>query len=365
MSPVHYNADQFPPDPRLDWRRLAPLIAPAAAAVAKYDSLLAKLPDPRSLLAVTRVQEAVQSSRIENIYASVQTVLELEAGVAPENRYAREDAREVLNYLAAERHAIELLGKSPLTLQVVREAHALLLNGPRGRVKSPGEFRRAPVWIGGPRSTLATATFVPAPAAAVPDRMSAWERYLSANARDRLVQIAVQHAEFEAVHPFLDGNGRVGRMLIALLMWQQGLIRTPVFGLSVQVAARRGFYYDRLLGVSRDDDWTGWCLYFLDAVRAQAEDIAAVVTAILQLYQKLEQQVGEFARSRHVTPVLSALFARSVFRTSEFIDATGIPGRTARRLLARLKEHGVVEEIVPARGSRSAVLRFPELLKLL
>ena len=129
-----------------------------------------------------------------------------------------------------------------------------LLAGDRGLNKSPGAFRRAPVWIGGPGSTLETATFVPAPSSQVPDAMSTWERYIHAHAPDRLVQIAVQHAQFEAIHPFLDGNGR---LLIPLLMHQYRLIRTPVFGLSARIAPRRSFYYDGLLGVSRDDDWTG------------------------------------------------------------------------------------------------------------
>ena len=162
-----------------------------------------------------------------------------------------------------------MLTEQPLSLRVIREAHARLLAGDRGRGKSPGEFRHTPVWIGGPGSTPETATFVPAPAEQVPDGMSAWERYVHADPPDRLVQIAVQHAEFEAVHPFLDGNGRLGRMLIPLLMRQYGLIGTPVFCVSRQIASRRIFYYDGLLGVSRDDDWTGWCLYLLDTIRAQ------------------------------------------------------------------------------------------------
>ena len=365
MSPIHYQADSFPPDARLDWRRLAPVIGPAATALARYDSLLGTVPGALDFLSVLRIQEAVCSSRIENIYTSVGTVLELDAGVEPDNRYAGEDAREVLNYLAAERHAIALLGELPLSLRVVREAHGLLLRGPRGRGKSPGEFRRGPVWIGGPSSTLANAVFVPATAAEVPGRMSVWERYIHAGARDRLVQIAVQHAEFEAIHPFLDGNGRLGRMLIPLLLWKHGLLREPAFDLSLQIAARRGFYYDGLLGVSRDDDWTGWCLYFLDAVRARAEDGAALVTAILDLYRDYEQLVGRITRAGDLEPALKALFSRPVFRTSEFIALTGLSARTARRLVARLTEQGVLEEIASSRGSRPAVMRFPELIALL
>lgn len=363
MPPVHYQPDGFPPEDRLDWRRLIPLIGPTATAVARYDSLLRTVPSAHATLAALRVQEAVSSSRIENIFTSVTEVLETDAGLEPANPYSHEDANEVLNYLAAERRAAEMLPEKPLSLRVIREAHGRLLAGDRGRGKSPGRFRRSPVWIGGPGSTLETATFVPAPAEQVPDRMSAWERHVNADSPDRLVQVAVQHAEFEAVHPFLDGNGRLGRMLIPLLMRQYGLIGAPVFSISRQIAPRRIFYYDALLGVSRDDDWTGWCLYLLDAIRAQAQEGAATIRTMLDLRAEVESHLARRTRARLVDTALDRLFANPVFRAGEFAAAGGIPSRTARRMLSRLRDKGVLEEAVPAKGRRSAVLRFPRLLE--
>ena len=364
MPPVHYKRGSFPPDARLDWRRLVPLIGPAAAAIARYDSLLGAVPHPQSLLAVLRVREAVQSSRIDNIYTSIATVLAQKAGVEPENEHARDDAREILNYLEAERGAITRLKEGPMSPGVVREAHSLLLTGPRGRGKSPGEFRSGAAWIGAPDATLDTATFVPPPPAAIPDAMRAWGRYIGADVRDRLVQIAAQHAEFEAVHPFVAGNGRLGRMLIPMLMWKRGLIRLPFYCLSVRVSARRGFYFDRLLGVSRDDDWTGWSMYFLDEMRVQAEHGTQTLGAILKLYRNLEQHPG-ITRARYRSSLLNALFARPVFLASDFIANTGIPARSARRLLARLEQMGVVEVTFPARGRRAAVMQFTRLLKVI
>jgi len=363
LPPVHYQPDGFPPEDRLDWRRLIPLIGPTAAAVARYDSLLRTVPNAHATLAALRVQEAVASSRIENIFTSVTEVLETDAGLEPANPYSQEDAGEVLNYLAAERRAAEMLAERPLSLRVIREAHGRLLAGERGRGKAPGDFRRAPVWIGGPGSTLETATYVPSPAGQVPDGMSAWVRYVNADSPDRLVQIAVQHAEFEAVHPFLDGNGRLGRMLIPLLMRQYGLIGAPVFCISRQIAPRRVFYYDALLGVSRDDDWTGWCLYLLDAIRAQAQEGAATIRTILELRTEAASHVARRTRARYVATALDRLFANPVFRASEFAAQGGIPSRTARRMLSRLRDKGVLEEVVPATGRRSAVLRFPRLLE--
>ncbi len=364
MPPVHYHEGRFPPDARLDWRRLAPLIGPAAAAVARYDAVLGALPDPRSLLAVPRIHEASHSSRIENIYAGVTSVLETEAGIEPENRYTRDDIRDVQNHLAAQNLLAGRPGSKPLSLGLVREAHAVLLDAPRGQKKSPGEFRREPVWIGRTGSTTETASFVGAQVPRIADAMSAWERYIHSDARDRLVQIAVQHAEFEAVHPFMDGNGPLGRMLIPHLMWRHGLIRMPVFCLSVMMASRQGIYFDRLLGVSRDDDWTGFCLYFLDAVRAQADHGVQVLTAILGLYRSTELRVRELTGDRGLRAALGALFSRPIFPASGFIVATGLPARSGRRLLAGLEESGTVEEIAPPRGRRPAVMRFPRLLKI-
>ncbi len=365
MSPVHYRSEGFPPEGRLDWRRLAPLIGPAAAAVARYDCVLARVPNARALLTGLRVREAVWSSRIENIHTSVTEVFEMRAGLAPTNPYVRDDTHEVGCLLAAERQVRKMLDELPLSLRIIREAHALLLAGPRGWSKSPGAFRRAPVWIGAPGSTPETATFVPAPANRVPDAMSRWERYIHADARDRLVQIAVQHAEFEAIHPFLDGNGRMGRMLIPVLMQKYGLIRTPVFGLSARIAARRSFYHDGLLGVSRDDDWTGWCLYALDAMRNQAREGAAAIEAILALRTEVEAVLPNRTRAHQPGPALDRLFAHPVFRVSDFVSVGDIPPRTARRLLWQLRSAEVLEEAAPASGRRSAVLGFPRLLEIL
>ncbi|MCY4646929.1 MAG: Fic family protein [Gammaproteobacteria bacterium] len=365
MSPVHYRSEGFPPEDRLDWRRLAPLMGPAAAAVARYDCALARVPTSRALLAGLRVREAVWSSRIEDIFTSVTEVLEMRAGLPPTNPYARDDAHEVVRHLAAERRMRKMLDELPLSPRIIRKAHSLLLTGPRGWSKSPGAFRRAPVWIGAPGSTLETATFVPAPANQVQDAMSAWERYIHADARDRLVQIAVQHARFEAIHPFLDGNGRMGRMLIPVLMHQYGLIRAPVFGLSARIAARRSFYYDGLLGVSRDDDWTGWCLYALDAMRNQAREGVTVVEAILALRTEVEAVLANRARAHHPARALDRLFECPVFRVSDFVSAGDIPPRTARRLLWQLRDAEVLEEAAPASGSRSAILGFSRLLEIL
>ena len=186
-------------------------------------------------------------------------VLEFEAGQEPESPERREDIREVLNYRAAMRRAEAMLEELPLSLRVIREAHSALLAGVRGAGKSPGEYRRIPNWIGPPGCTLDEARFVPIGADGCRTQWARGERYIHEDAPDRLVQLAILHAEFEALHPFLDGNGRLGRMLVPLFLWRKALIQAPVFYISAYLEARRDAYYDGLLVVSRDDDWTGWC----------------------------------------------------------------------------------------------------------
>lgn len=259
MGAVRYHAGCFPPE-ELDWRALVPLIGPAVEAVVRYDGMLAAIPNPDVLLAT---REAMLSSRIEGTRTTVEEALRFEARretVAPERR---DDAQEVLNYRAAMRRTEEMLEELPLSQRVVREAHRVLLAGARGANAAPGEYWRTPNWIGPPGCAPEDARFLPVEAHELAGAMSAWERFMHGEAPDRLVQMAILHAEFEALHPFLDGNGRVGRMLVPLFLWRSGLIARPVFYVSAYLEAHRGAYYDGLLAVSRDDDWTGWCRFFL------------------------------------------------------------------------------------------------------
>lgn len=363
MAPVLYHEGRFPPV-TLDWPRLIPLLGPAAAAVARYDGMLAAVPNPGVLLSPLTTQEAVLSSRIEGTQATMGEVLEFEAGQVAVSPERREDIQEVLNYRAAMREAERLLAILPISQRVIREAHKVLLAGVRGQNRSPGEYRRIPNWIGPPGSTIETAHFVPIPANKLPDAMSAWERYAHDNAPDRLVQLALLHAEFEALHPFLDGNGRLGRMLVPLFLWQTGLIRQPMFYISAFFEARRDAYYNGLLAVSRDDDWTGWCRFFLEAIRAQAEDNLSKAQGILTLYEEMKRRVPEMTRSQYAIRALDWIFGRPIFRTSDFVDSAGIPAPTAKRFLGVLKEGGVLRVLAAAGGRRAAVLAFPALLSI-
>ena len=360
---VHYHAGRFPPE-GLDWSALIPLLGPAAAAVARYDGALAAAPNPDVLLSPLTTQEAVLSSRIEGTQATMGEVLEFEAGREPESPARRGDMHEVLNYRIALRRAGEMLKKLPLSQRVVREAHRALLDGVRGEGKSPGEYRRIPNWIGPPGGAPEDARFVPVGANDLPAAMAAWERYVHDDAPDRLVQLAILHAEFEAVHPFLDGNGRLGRMLVPLFLWRRGLIRAPTFYVSAYFEARRDAYYDGLLAVSRDDDWTGWCRFFLEAVRVQAEENLTRTQGIIDLYGRMKERVADLTRSRYAIRALDWMFDRPVFRGADFAASAGLAPRTARRILDVLCAGGVLQVIDPGSGRRTTVYAFPELLNL-
>ncbi len=362
--PVYYHKGKFPPTARLDWSKLIPLIGPAAAAVARYDGTLAVIPNPRILLYPLATREAVLSSRIEGTQATMGEVLEFEAGREPSSPARRGDIHEILNYRAAMQQAEELLKQLPLCQRVVREAHAVLLDGVRGKDKAPGEYRRVPNWIGSPGCTMEEATFVPICADKLPNAMNAWEKYIHENAPDRLVQLAILHAEFEALHPFLDGNGRLGRMLVPLFLCKVGLIREPTFYISAWFEARREAYYEQLLAVSRDDDWTGWCGFFLEAMQSQAEDNLTKAHDILRLYEDMKERVVSLTRSQYAMHALDWIFKRPIFKSTDFVNMAGIPRPTAKRLLDMLREHRILKTIIPGRGRRAATFVYPALLNM-
>ncbi|MGR3761085.1 Fic family protein [Roseobacteraceae bacterium NS-SX3] len=364
---VLYHTNGFPPG-ELRWPELIPLIGPANAAVARYEGVLHGIPNPNVLLSPLTSQEAVLSSRIEGTQATLGEVLEYEAegDQTDESTPQKADIREVLNYRAALHEALHLLNKLPLSQRLVRQTHAVLMQGVRGRNKSPGEYRRVPNWIGPEGCTIDDARFVPCSAEELPNAMQAWEAYIHADAPDLLVQLAILHAEFEAIHPFLDGNGRLGRLIIPLFLKFKGLLSTPNFYLSEFLERNRGEYYDRLLAVSRDGDWTGWCAFFLRAIIHQAEANETKAQQIHALYNERKDWMIEVTRSQYSGRALDWFFTRPIFAASDFVAHVDIPKPTANRILREVRdgENPLLTVLRPASGRRAAVLAFPELLNI-
>lgn len=365
MSPVPYHDGAFPPA-ELDWPRLIPLIGPASAAIARYAGLLLGMPNPNVLLSPLTVQEAVLSSRIEGTQATMGEVLELEAEGGPldESTPKKADIREVLNYRAALNEARRLLDTLPLSQRLIKETHRVLMQGVRGRSKDPGEYRRIPNWIGPQGCTLEQARFIPVGADRLPDAMAAWEAHLHADTPDVLVQLAIAHAEFEAIHPFLDGNGRLGRLFVPLFLFSRGLLARPTFYLSEYLEEHRDEYYERLLAISRDGDWTGWCVFFLRALIHQAETNQTRAGEILDLYRSRKDWIVDATHSQYGVRALDQMFERPIFKASDFGRLSGIPGPTATRILRVCRDNGLLRELRTASGRRAATLCFPELLNI-
>ena len=235
MTPVRYHSGHFPPL-NLDLQRLLPLIGPAHAAVAGYEGMLEGLPNANVLLSPLASQEAVLSSRIEGTQTTLTELLtfEAEGDLSDESTPAKADIREVLNYRLALYTAIDMLKEIPLSQRLVRDGHEVLMQGVRGHNKGPGKYRRLPdtCWIGPPGSTIDTARYIPCPTEELNSAMDVLELYVHEKALDTLVQLAIVHAEFEAIHPFLDGNGRMGRLIVPLFMFTKELLSSPSFYIS-------------------------------------------------------------------------------------------------------------------------------------
>ncbi len=364
---VNYHHGHFPPK-GIDWSQLIPLIGPANAAIARYDGTLGAIPNAAVLLSPLSTQEAVLSSRIEGTQATMGEVLQYEAqGENDTAEFAADrkaDIKEILNYRSAVKHAETMLKTLPLGQRVIRETHAVLMSGVRGANKGPGDYRRIPNWIGPDGCTLDNARYVPISADKLPDGMSAFEKYIHSDQADVLVQLAVLHAEFEALHPFLDGNGRLGRMLVPLFLWRRGLIQAPMFYISAFFEANRDDYYDQLLNVSANQDWTQWCVFFLNAIQTQAELNQSKASSVLALYNAMKSRVTEVTRSQYAIYALDWIFEKPIFKSTDFVASAGIPKATAKRLLSELAAENIIRPVHKGAGSRATVYCFPELLNL-
>jgi len=365
MTPVYYHKAGFPPR-EIDWARLVPLIGPASMALARYDGLLSAIPNANILLTPLTAQEAVLSSRIEGTQATLSEVLEFEAGLFPEaeNPSKIDDIQEVINYRNAMTKAQELLETFPLCQRVIREVHRVLMSGVRGQKCSPGDYKKIKNWIGPTKCLEADARFVPISPADLPEAISLWEKFVNSDYQDKLVQLAILHAEFEALHPFLDGNGRLGRMLIPLFLFKTGLLASPAFYISAYFERDRDGYYNNLLEVSSHGNWTGWCEYFLRAVTQQADENISKTKKILTLHEQTLHQLPKQTGSSSAVSAVEFIFHRPIFRTPDFIAKTKINAPTARRIISIMKDKGLLRMLHKARGRSPGIYGFRDLLNI-
>jgi Fic family protein len=297
-------------------------------------------------------KEAVLSSQIEGTQSSLSDLLLFELEEAP--GVPLDDVVEVSNYVAALEHGLaRLRGGFPLSNRLIREIHGVLLSRGRGSGKDPGEFRRSQNWIGGSRP--GNAAFVPPPPAAVPECMAALELFIHAEESPLpiLVRAALTHLQFETIHPFLDGNGRVGRLLITFLLCQAGVLREPLLYLSVYLKRNRALYYDLLDRVRREGDWEAWLAFFLEGVRHTAESAVSTAQELAELFRADRTRIEPSGRrAGSALRVHEALKKRPISPMAEICRATGLSFPAASSAMSLLLELGIARELTGKRRNR-------------
>ena len=355
----------LPPQPpvRLDGE-LQALLSQADQALGRLDGSIQTLPDPDLFVFMYVRKEAVLSSQIEGTQSSLQDVLAAEASIRSPNQ--PRDVGEVINYVSAMNEGLDRLRTLPLSIRLIREIHARLLHGIRGSQAQPGELRTSQNWIGPAGCTLNEATFVPPPPREVPNALGALEAFIhSPSELPVLVQVGLIHTQFETIHPFLDGNGRVGRLLITFLLCQRGILQHPVLYLSHFFRQYRSEYYERLQAVRDRGDWEGWLAFFLRGAAAVSAEAADTVRRILTLREAhrtlVTERLGRAAADGH--RVLESLYRRPFLTVAHVPEITGTNYAAANGLVARLVQIGVLEEVTG--GRRNRVFRYGPYLGIL
>lgn len=347
----------------LNWQKLISPMSEANRKLARYDGILQTMPNPVLLLSPLTTQEAVLSSRIEGTQATLEEVLQFEAEPKkPTEKYA--DIQEVINYRIATARAIEELKKRPISLNLIKNIHSVLLQSVRGQNKARGEFRRIQNWIGKPGSTIENARFVPPAPNEIMKYLDNFEKYIHYDEKDKLVQLAIVHAQFEIMHPFLDGNGRIGRILIPLFLFEKKILSTPMFYISAFFEANRDEYYDRLKAVTDNREWEGWILFFLKGIIEQSEKNIDKAKQIMQLYEMMKEKIVSITHSQYSIKALDILFNEPIFSSTEFVKSSNIPKASARRILNRLEESGTINIIVKGAGRKPALYKFGQLIDI-
>jgi Fic family protein len=346
-----------PLDPVVDFDlALINALSRADRALSELAGIARTLPNPHLLLRPFMRREAVLSSRIEGTQASLSDLLYFEAANTDEP--ALPDVREVANYVRAIEHGLERLGTLPLSLRLIREMHEQLMQGVRGEHQTPGEFRRSQNWIGPPGCTLMDATYVPPPVEEMERALDLFEKYLHAEPRlPLLVRLALIHYQFEAIHPFLDGNGRIGRLLITLLLCVDGMLSQPLLYLSAYFERHRDEYYHRLMEVSRSGDWNAWILYFLKGVEVQSRDAIERSDALLSLWGSYRGRLQEARASALLLRLVDELFSYPAINANMAAASLGVTFPSAQANIDKLIAAGILVEATGQKRNRIYVAR--------
>ncbi len=346
----YYSFVPNPLPPTIEWTtELVQSLSRADNAVARLSQQANKMPIQNLFMRSFATKEAVLSSRIEGTQATLEDMLTDAAGAQVERH--DDEVQEVKNYLIALDYGIQRIDDFPLSLRVIREIHEKLMQGVRGGHATPGEFRRSQNWIGVPGCTLLTAKYIPTAPEELGNVLAALENYLHNKTLPNLVHNALCHYQFEAIHPFLDGNGRTGRLLITLLLAQRNVLTTPILYLSAFFEATRTDYYRYLYNVSAYGNWQEWLIYFLHGVASQSEDVLSRIERIQKLINDWQQQISKDS-SKAPGLIIAGLSTNPILTITQTAQTLGIAFTTAKRAIDKLEDLGIIQETTAGKKDR-------------
>jgi Fic family protein len=345
-----YIPRPLPPEPPLEMEPLYALLDRANLALGRLDGSTALLPDPQLFIYLYLRKEAVLSSQIEGTQSSLSDLLQFESGLAPERPL--DDVSETSNYVAAMEHGLKRLKEGfPVSLRLLCEIHGVLLRKSRGAERTPGEFRRSQNWIGGSRP--GNALFVPPPPESLMECLDAFEKYLYDDRLPLLVKLGLVHAQFETIHPFLDGNGRLGRLLLTLLLCESNVLREPLLYLSLYLKSNRNRYYDLLQKARTEGAWEEWLQFFLEGVENTASQAAETAFQLRKLFSEDRRRIQAHAKSAATSQQIhSYMQSKPVASIGSIAAGVSKTVTTVASVLANLQQLGIVTETTGRRRNR-------------
>jgi len=362
---VEYHYDRFPPE-QLNYGEFVHQLIKATDALARYDQMLKNMRNSEILLAPLRNQEAVISSRMEGTISTMDEILKLEADRTDDEKELQNVRSEVFETLLYQR-ALWTAQKAmkegyPFSQHLVKSIHQQLLSYGRGATKSPGNYKTEQNFLAD--KSKQNILFIPISPEKLNEGLDTLFDYIEKSSHPILIKSALMHLEFEALHPFQDGNGRIGRMLITLLLWHTNTISAPHFYISGYLEENRDQYIDTMRQVSKNDDWESWCNFFLNAIEKQAIRNLQVAESIQNLYEEMKQVFSEALSSKWSVLALDYIFTNPVFRNNRFTSNSGIPRPTAARFTRVLLDKQLISTIEEASGRKPALYSFEPLLQL-
>ena len=362
---VSYHYDKFPPAD-IDYKKIMNQIIKTTDAVARFDQMLKSMHNSEILLAPLRNQEAVISSRMEGTVSTMDEILKYEADydeMDDASSKTRSDIIETILYQRALQSAQKAIEEGqPISQFLIKSAHQQLLSFGRGASKTPGTYKVEQNYLAdrNKRNIL----FVPISPEKLQEGMEKLFQYIEESTDPDLIKIGITHIEFEALHPFKDGNGRIGRMLITLMLWSSGVISAPHFYISGFFEENKNLYIDMMREVSVSNNWTDWCIFFLEAVEKQAIRNLEISENIQNLYDEMKQTFSEVLSSKYSVSVLDYVFTNPMFRNNKFTNNSGIPSASASRFTRVLLDEGLLVTVEEPSGRRAALYAFEPLLNL-